>query len=59
MEHFKAVEAALYEAAGFQEECSRAQVVAALLSVDPELTDKQARPSVVKRSGSQSSNQRY
>ena len=29
MEHFKAVEAALYEAAGFQEECSRAQVVAA------------------------------
>lgn len=43
MEHFKAVEAALYEATGFQEEASRAQLVAALTAVDPELTDKQVR----------------
>ena len=41
MEHFRAVEKALYEETGFQEKCSRAQVAAALMSIDPELTDKQ------------------
>ena len=51
MEHFRAVEVALYEATGFQEECSRAQVAAALTAVDPELTDKQARRSRAQGAG--------
>ena len=41
VEHFKRVETALYEETGFQEECTPAQVAAALLSLDPELSEKQ------------------
>ncbi len=43
VEHFKRVETALYEETGFQEECTPAQVASALLSLDPELSEKQAR----------------
>ena len=41
VEHFKRVETALYEETGFQEECTPAQVASALLSLDPELSEKQ------------------
>lgn len=41
VEHFRAVEAALYEATGYQEACTRAHVAEALAAVDPELTEKQ------------------
>ncbi len=43
VEHFKRVEAALYEETGFQEECTPAQVADALMSLDPELSEKQVR----------------
>ena len=47
MEHFKRVETALYEETGFQEECTPAQVASALLSLDPELSEKQVRAAPV------------